>query len=415
MGIPANHAVKSKSKLSLKKIPMRRSVAFFLLLLSWGIVFSQDSLWLGRTTGKIPFLKYGIGDDRLGGAKMGYLDSGVWVRVTDSFNTDYKLRLSEYHSAYIPKENVTLIKKEPSGELIHNTELSGSCRIFGDSLYDYLVLNLSRALPYRSMQLLEPSRIAIDVFGVASNTNWINQLSTTQEIKYVWYEQVEDDVMRLFIELKHAQHWGYSLSYDSSGKKLVVRVRRQPTVLDIRNLRIAIDAGHGGDNAGTSNAEKTMSEKKYTLEIAQELQKVLDKAGITKVFMTRTKDTSLSMIERLELLKDFNPDLLVSIHLNAADADSVQGVSTYYRYIGFKSLSTSILDELLTLKLKEFGNIGNFNFALNGPTDYPNTLVELAFLSNHEDERKIASQRFQRAAAQKIYLGIVDWLKQISP
>jgi N-acetylmuramoyl-L-alanine amidase len=105
----------------------------------------------------------------------------------------------------------------------------------------------------------------------------------------------------------------------------------------------------------------------------------------------------------------------VSIHLNAANSDTVRGVSTYYRYIGFRPLSVAILHQLLTLGLKEYGNVGSFNFALNGPTDYPNTLVEVAFLSNPEDEKKILNPRWQRAVAQKIYLGILDWLKECTP
>ena len=129
--------------------------------------------------------------------------------------------------------------------------------------------------------------------------------------------------------------------------------------------------------------------------------------------MTRTTDTSLSMPERIALLKKYDPHLLVSIHLNSASEDTVQGVSTYYRYIGFRPLSLTLLDRMLSLGLKEFGNVGNFNFALSGPTDYPNSLIEVAFLSNPEDEKKILNPKFRKAVAQKIYLGIVDWLKQM--
>jgi len=121
------------------------------------------------------------------------------------------------------------------------------------------------------------------------------------------------------------------------------------------------------------------------------------------------------MPERMEMLKQFNPHLLVSIHLNSASSDTVQGTSTYYRYIGFRPLSLAILNQMLTLKLKEYGNVGNFNFSLNGPTDYPNALVEVAFLSNPEDEKKILNPKFHKAVANKIYLGIVDWLKQLKP
>jgi N-acetylmuramoyl-L-alanine amidase len=121
------------------------------------------------------------------------------------------------------------------------------------------------------------------------------------------------------------------------------------------------------------------------------------------------------MPERIAMLKTYDPHLLVSIHLNSANSDTVQGTSTYYRYIGFRPLSMAIFDRMLTLGLKEFGNVGSFNFALSGPTDYPNALVEVAFLSNPEDEKKILKAAFRKAVAQKIYLGITDWLKEMKP
>jgi N-acetylmuramoyl-L-alanine amidase len=73
----------------------------------------------------------------------------------------------------------------------------------------------------------------------------------------------------------------------------------------------------------------------------------------------------------------------------------------------------AILDRMLTLGLREFGNVGSFNFALSGPTDYPNALVEVAFLSNPEDEKRILKPAFRKVVAQKIYLGIMDWLNEI--
>jgi N-acetylmuramoyl-L-alanine amidase len=45
----------------------------------------------GRTTGPLPFLEYGLGEDRLGGAKMTFLDSNILVKVTDSINNKYKI------------------------------------------------------------------------------------------------------------------------------------------------------------------------------------------------------------------------------------------------------------------------------------------------------------------------------------
>ena len=384
-----------------------------LFVLAGSAARAQDSVLLARTLGPLPFMEYGIGDDRLGGAKIGYLDSNIVLKVVDSFSTDYKVRLSANHSAYVAKSSLSLVGKEANRPVGHNPHLSGNIKVYGDTASDFVSVNLDDRYPYRSFQLLDPSRVAVDIFGITSNTNWIIQLRSSKEVRNTWYEQIEDDVLRVYIQLKHAQHWGYSLAYDSTGRRLVVRIRRQPPVLDIRKLRIAIDAGHGGDNAGTSGVRSKILEKEYTLLIAEQLRKVLKASGVKSVFMTRTVDTSLSMPERIAMLKAYDPHLLVSIHLNSATSDTVQGTSTYYRYIGFRPLSQAILDRMLTLGLKEFGNVGSFNFSLSGPTDYPNALVEVAFLSNPEDEKKILKPAFRKAVAQKIYQGIVDWLNEV--
>jgi N-acetylmuramoyl-L-alanine amidase len=375
-------------------------------------VAAQDvppKYFLAKTTGKLSFLKYGLGDDRLGGAKMTFLDSNIVLKVVDSFGIDYKVQLSKNHAAYIDKQSLQRLP----GKTQPPYYLTNSWKVYGDDKYDYININLDEKLPYKSQQQINPSKIVLDIFGATSNTNWITQLKTTREIKNVYYEQTEDDVFRVTVELKHTQHWGHSIYYDTTGKKLVLQIKRQPAVLDIKKLRIAVDAGHGGDNSGASGVTSNVLEKEYTLKIAKQLQLVLNKAGVKNVFMTRTKDTTLDMPQRIQMLKDYGPDLLISIHLNSSGVDTVKGSSTYYRYIGYRPLTVAVLNRMLSLGLKEYGNVGNFNFSLNGPTAYPNCLVEVAFLSNRDDEKKILDPKFHKAVAGKIYLGIRDWLKAI--
>ena len=98
------------------------------LLLQAVAAWSQDSVRLARTTGELPSIEYGIGDDRLGGAKIGYLDSNILVRIVDSFNTDYKIRLSTLHYAYIAKTSVVLLGKQSNRPPANNTHLSGRDR-----------------------------------------------------------------------------------------------------------------------------------------------------------------------------------------------------------------------------------------------------------------------------------------------
>ncbi len=360
----------------------------------------------GKTTGPLSFLNYGLGEDRLGGAKMGYLDSNIIIKVVDSVNDVYKIELSKNHFAYLPKVNF----KKDSSVVIRPYYLTNSWKVYGDDKYDYVAVSVDEHLPYRSIQEIDPAAIVVDIFGATSNTNWITQLSTVKEIRNTWSEQIEDDVFRIHIELKHDQHWGYFISYDSS--KLVIRVKRQPPVPILSKMRIAIDAGHGGENTGASGIKSKVLEKNYTLLIAKELEKALKKEK-AQVFMTREKDTTLSMIERTQMLREWDPDFLISIHLNSSGRDTISGVSTYYRYIGFRPLTEFILKRMKELGLKEYGNVGNFNFSLSGPTEYPNCLVEVAFLSNVQDEKKILSPAFHRAVAAKIVLGIKDWLRSL--
>jgi len=387
---------------------------FIAIILVFKLGFAQDSqnvkqdslnLKYGKTTGNLPYLEYGLGEDRLGGAKMTYLDTGVVLNIIDSVGSRYQVQLSKFNRAYIPKRNVAFARPLETKKI----HLTKSWHVSGDAEYDYVRIGLDAKLPYRSFQQIDPHRIVVDIFGATSNTNWITQLKSVKEIKNVYHEQVEEDVFRVIIDLKHQQHWGYSIYYQ--GNSLVVKVKRQPEKLRIKDLKIAIDAGHGGSATGAVGLTGAQ-EKEYTLIFAKELERYLQRKGV-KTIMTRTEDVDVSMAERLSRLQDEDPTLLISLHLNSSSNKSVKGVSTYYRYIGFRPLTQHILDRMLDLNLNEFGNIGSFNFSLSGPTAYPNCLVEIAFISNEEDEKRVMEPKFQKQTAKQIYKGIRDWLKEV--
>lgn len=378
-----------------------------LLILLFGQAMAQNpaqKYLLTRTTGKLPALSYGQGEDRLGGAKMGYIDTNVLMRVIDSAKNMYTVQLSKFHTAFIEKAYL----KPDSAQTESPFYLTNSFSVKGDSAYDYVNISLTEKLPYKSWMEINPSRIVVDLYGVQSNTNWITQLQSLKEVKNVYYNQVEDDVVRVFIELQHRQHWGYSIGY--KGRYLVVKVKRQPAKLDFRNLTIAIDAGHGGTNAGTGGTLAKYEEKYYTLLFAKALERQLKKKGVKKIIMTRTTDTSFDNKDRVLFLQEQNPDFLISLHLNSSNNKEINGVSTYYKHIGFRPLTQTVLKRMLELKLNEFGNVGNFNFAMNAPTDFPNCLLEIAFLSNLADEKKIIRSQFQEEVAKKVVMGVTDWL-----
>lgn len=357
-----------------------------------------------QTKGKLPYLLLGLGEDRLGGAKMGYLDSLVKLYAVSKVGNKYCVQLSKNRQAYIEEEYVDVIQNGSFSP----SSLTNSMRVWGDSTFDYVSLIMFDRLPYQSVQEINPSKIIIDVFGATSNTNWLTQMSSVKEIKNIYSTQIDEDVFRITIELNHPQHWGHSIYYN--GNNLVIRVKRQPQELALSKLIIGVDAGHGGTNKGAFGLTGVM-EKDMTLLIAKELQQALEAEGAT-VIMTRTKDTTYDNHDRLTFFKEKNPDLLVSIHLNsAADPIRIKGVSTYYKYIGYRPLTQTILAQMLGMGLKEFGNVGNFNFILNGLTECPNVLVETLFVSNPEDEMNVLTPEYRKQMAEKIVQGIKDWLE----
>ncbi len=385
----------------------------FILLVASFFVLGNDvqsqqknpNFWLGRTTGKLPSLAYGLGDDRLGGAKMGFLDTNVVLKIIDSTKDMYTVLLSKYHTAYLQKIYI----KTDTPVVAKPYYLSNSWMVKGtDTCYDIVAINVDEKLPYKSWMEINPNTIKIDIYGVQSNTNWITQLQNVQEVKNVYYTQIEDDVVRVTIELKRNQHWGYSIGYNN--KNLVVKIKKQPNLLKPQLLKIAIDAGHGGSNVGAGGNKSGIAEKDYTIQFAKAFEKQLRKLGYKNIIQTRTTDTNFINTDRILFLQQQNPDLLISFHLNSSGKKEVSGTSTYYKHIGFRPLSQAVLKRMLTLKLKEFGNIGSFNFALNAPTDFVNCLVEVAFLSNEEDEKKILDKKFHNQVAKQVYLGLTDWI-----
>jgi N-acetylmuramoyl-L-alanine amidase len=382
------------------------SIIFLLILKN---SHAQETYQLYRTKGKLPALSYSNGTDRLGSAKMNFIDTNVLIKVIDSVDNFYIIKLAKYHTAFLEKQFAiidTITKTE-------QTYLSNSwtAKAVADS-FDIIKIQLTEKLPYKIWMETNPNKIKLQLYGVKSNINWINQLSNTKMIKSISYQQSEDDVITATIDLYGNYHWGFSTNY-LHNNSLEIKIKHAPKKASIKNLVIAIDAGHGGTNEGTKGIKHQILEKDYTLLFAKALAEILTKKG-AKVIMTRTTDTTFNNKDRILFLQNQQPDLLISLHLNAATNTAINGVSTYYKHIGFKPLSTNILQKMLELPLNEFGNIGSFNFSLNAITDFPNCLVEIAFISNEEDEAKVLDPKFHQQVAQKIYLGIKDFLKGIN-
>ncbi|MHB1921516.1 MAG: AMIN domain-containing protein, partial [Chitinophagaceae bacterium] len=169
----------------------------------------MDHELVGETISPLSYMEFGLGGDRLGGAKMGYLDTLVRMQIIGQFNDKYQVRLCRDHDAFVPAQEIRLLAP---GTFLPRS-LTSSFRVWGGDHADYVSVGLTQRLPYQAIQEINPDRILVNIFGATANTNWITQLMSAKEIKNVYYLQKENQVVQVVIDLKDDQCWGYHLFY----------------------------------------------------------------------------------------------------------------------------------------------------------------------------------------------------------
>ena len=135
-----------------------------------------------------------------------------------------------------------------------------------------------------------------------------------------------------------------------------------------------------------------------------------------EVIQVRDSDRDMTLTEKRNIAIGSGADMLISIHANAGGRGylSVAGTSTYWHNPFWAPLAQTIYDRLLETGLPEFGVVGSFNYTVTRVSQMPSVLVEQAFMTHAEDEEKLADPDFRQQMAQKIYEGIVDYLKKMA-
>lgn len=349
------------------------------------------------------YLQFGDGDDRLGGSKMGYVDQEILFKVVASVGDLYKVQLSQNKFAYIPREYLERSEERTSQV---NT---GSWSVSNLGKADRVSISLPKRLPYVSWTQLDPTTICIDLYGATNNSNWITQYRGLQMISYVDYRQVDSDVFRVILRLKHKYSWGYKIGYE--GNNLIIDVRHTPE-LSLKGLRVGLDAGHGGTALGAVSITG-IREKDVNLDIVNMLKGALEAKGAT-VVLSRSGDYDISMSDRKRIFNENNVHIALSIHNNAGGSPvNPMGSSTYYKHITNRDFAETMLERLLELGVPNFGLVGNFNFSLAAPTEYPVVLLELLFMSSIWDEERLVDPDFRKKMVNNIVLGLEDYLEKV--
>lgn len=175
----------------------------------------------------------------------------------------------------------------------------------------------------------------------------------------------------------------------------------------LKGLTIVIDAGHGGNDRGTTGALGT-DEKDITLITSELLSSKLQAAG-ANVIMTRESDEYVDLRKRVSIGHQVDADAFISLHYDAIDNSSVKGFTTYYMHSYQKELAKYVHNGL--------GNMISLKDRGTQPGDYlvlrenkqNAILIELGYLSNPSEERNVTTQNYREQATHGIYNGIINY------
>nr|WP_207168375.1 N-acetylmuramoyl-L-alanine amidase [Thiocystis violacea] len=228
-----------------------------------------------------------------------------------------------------------------------------------------------------------------------------------------------------------------------------------------RTAIVAIDAGHGGEDPGALGQQGTR-EKDVTLAIARKLARLVEKEPGMRVVMIRDDDSFVALRERIARARKSEADLFVSIHADAFNTPDAHGSSVYTLSQGSASseaanwladrensadlvggVDLSDGDELLASVLIDMsynatiehsaeaansvlghlkklgdvhkGDVQRAGFVVLKSHDVPSILVETAFISNMEEERRLRSSAHQQRLAQAILAGIKTYFRKYPP
>ncbi|TSA19601.1 MAG: N-acetylmuramoyl-L-alanine amidase [Betaproteobacteria bacterium] len=303
-------------------------------------------------------------------------------------------------------------------------------------------------------------RVGINRPGV---TRLVIELKTAVRPEISTLKPMADYAHRLIIDLKGRGQPVPSVSAPAA-PKLASSVNRTPQPVEPlpvpaetkRMVVVAIDAGHGGEDPGARGAHGTL-EKTVTLSIARRVRAKIEQTDTMRAVMIREGDYFIPLHERVNKARQAQADIFVSIHADAFykasargssvfvlsekggtsaaarwlakkenDADLIGGVRVDVKYIFAResildmSKDAQIRDSLRLARgvLEEVGGINDLHkatvesasFAVLKAPEFPSILIETAFISNPEEERKLTDDAHQDKIAAAIVAGLTRYL-----
>ena len=353
-----------------------------------------------------------------------------------------------------------------------------------------LVLDTSAAVTFEEITLTNPHRLVIDIDRSFLSTSLAKLDFTNSPIRSIRSSQRSDNKLRLVLDLTYkTSHKIFTLPPNASyGDRLVVDLSNykqapptptkgaviklsQPPATTLsslalldsqRDILIAIDAGHGGEDPGALGPKfggKKLREKHVVLGIAKELESLIQNEPGFEPLLTRSGDYYISLRARTKKARKANADLFISIHADAFKNSKAKGASVWIlssrgassemgRLLAQKQNDADLIGGIggISLEDKEddvamtlldmsmnysqttgqrvaqevLGNIGKIaklhkthveraGFVVLKSPDVPSILVETGFISNPGEAAKLRTKQYQKKMASAIFKGLKNY------
>jgi N-acetylmuramoyl-L-alanine amidase len=276
-----------------------------------------------------------------------------------------------------------------------------------------LTVKTDRRLTYKTFRLHEPERFVVDFENLVSlETSAPPELSGNEFLKEVRLGARHDrnPSGRLVCDLT-SDTIDVEPTLSDDGQSLAMRFyqgkaeRAQPIP---GGIRIVLDAGHGGKDAGAQRG--TSQEKEITLAITQNLKRDLEERGF-KVYLTRQDDNFVSLEDRVHITNTLMPDLFLSVHINSLVTDSdLHGIETYYQTATSRMLADCVHESLVNHLDAPDRSVRKARFYVINHTPVPAILAEVGFISSKDEREKLISSDYQHRVAKALEQGVILYL-----
>jgi N-acetylmuramoyl-L-alanine amidase CwlD len=274
-----------------------------------------------------------------------------------------------------------------------------------------------RRLSFKSFRLHDPERIVFDFSNFPELMNVEPPKVNSPVLLGMRLGTLTDkpDVSRLVLDLPDADVTVKTQTTDEQTTlALVISKAASWSLPPIGKIRapgsklIVLDAGHGGSDPGAQRGN--VQEKEITMDIVNKLKKSLESRGAT-IVMTRSDDTFVSLEDRVKLTNSTNPDLFLSVHINALESTSdIHGIETYYQTEQSRMLADSIHQSLVSGLQAPDRSVRKARFYVINHTPVPAVLAEVGFISNKDEREKLISSDYQDKVADSLAQGVMLYL-----